>query len=195
MVDDFPESAKVRLRSRIRAARIVRSEDERITSAHALVALVLELPEVMTAATVALYMSMPTEPGTAPLLRALLDTDRRVLLPRVSGESLTWTSVTRETRFAPGAYGIDEPISDGHVSLSLADVIVVPALAVDLHGARLGQGGGFYDRALAQLNCRTIALVFDDEVIDVAAGPGVPTEPHDCRVDIIITPQRILRVS
>lgn len=200
MVDDFPDSTKAGLRSRIRAARLARAEDARTTSALALAEHVLALPEVMTAATVALYMSLPTEPGTAPLLDALLDAGRNVLLPGVFGESLIWTRVTRATQFAPGAYGIDEPISDDHVDLSLADVIVVPALAVDLHGVRLGQGGGFYDRALAQLDRPTVALVFDDEVfddevVDSAAGNGVPRQAHDCRVDVIVTPQRTLRIS
>ena len=195
MVDDFTESAKAGLRSRVRAARIARAEDERTASAIALVERVLALPEVRTAATIALYMSMPTEPGTAPLVHALLDNDRRVLLPRVTGDSLTWTRVTRSTQYVPGAFGIDEPISEDRVDLSLADVIVVPALAVDLHGARLGQGGGFYDRALAQLDRPTIALLFDDEVVDVAAGPGLPSEPHDRRVDVIVTPQRTMRIS
>lgn len=71
--------------------------------------------------------------------------------------------------------------------ISRADLIVVPALAVDRHGIRLGQGGGSYDRALGRTapQVRTVALVYDDELVDT-----VPREPHDLGVDAVITPER-----
>ncbi len=70
--------------------------------------------------------------------------------------------------------------------IGLAGLVIVPALAIDRHGLRLGQGGGSYDRALARRSpgTLTIALVYDDELVDV-----VPSESHDLGVDAVITPR------
>lgn len=71
----------------------------------------------------------------------------------------------------------------GVEAIAAVDVVLVPALAVDRHGVRLGRGGGSYDRALARTNARTIALLHDDELVDT-----LPCEPHDVRVGWVVTP-------
>jgi 5-formyltetrahydrofolate cyclo-ligase len=74
--------------------------------------------------------------------------------------------------------------------LSAADVVVVPGVAYDSHGNRLGRGGGSYDRALPSVTVPVVGLALDDEVVD-----AVPMEEHDRRVDVVVTPTRVLRVG
>jgi 5-formyltetrahydrofolate cyclo-ligase len=90
-------------------------------------------------------------------------------------------------RLAPGRFGLLEPLGPrlGPTALGTADVVVVPALAVSRDGARLGRGGGYYDRALqhARPGAVLVALLFDDELLD-----EVPAEDHDHRVTAVVTP-------
>ncbi|MDO5066425.1 MAG: 5-formyltetrahydrofolate cyclo-ligase [Propionibacteriaceae bacterium] len=132
---------------------------------------------------VALYASRPGEPGTAPLVRTLEQLGWRVLLPKL-GRSPDWAWATHPLR--PGWAGIPEPTGPGlgPESLALADLLILPALAVALDGSRLGTGGGWYDRALPHARPRAPrwVLVNDDEVL-----PELPIEPHDLPVDAAIT--------
>lgn len=185
--------AKATLRRRVRQTRRSRDPDVRAQVAERLRDVVLSLPEVRGASTVACYASRPTEPGTAPLLAALVERGVRVLLPVLLADSdLAWEAVTCE----PGAPGreraVDAPCRQ---ALARADVVLVPALAVDTLGHRLGQGGGSYDRALARVGTGVpvVALVHDDEILDAAVEP-VPAAAHDCSVDLAATPSRVLRL-
>jgi len=186
--DSAAHEMKVSMRARIRSARADRPAVEREAAADALAARVLELPELAAASCVAPYVATDVEPGTAPLIAGLLASGRIVLLPRVRGTGLEWVSVSPESTFTSGAFGILEPQGEATHDLSDADVVIVPALAVDTDGRRLGQGGGFYDRALGEASGAVIALVFDDEVV-----PDVPVEPHDRGVDVVVTPSRTHR--
>lgn len=140
-------------------------------------------------ADIACYVSMPTEPGTDVLRTALRLAGHRVWVPRVEDQRLVWVRIDEHTVWADSALGISEPTGPG-VALppGTTAVIFMPALAVDRDGNRLGQGGGFYDRALLDLPTHDdggplrVAIVFADEVLDT-----VPSEPHDLRVDAIVT--------
>jgi 5-formyltetrahydrofolate cyclo-ligase len=178
--------AKAALRRRVREKRRSRDAGARAQVAEQLRGVVLGLPEVRGAATVACYVSRPAEPGTAPLLAALRDLGIRVLLPVLLADSdLAWEVAT------PGP-AADRPCRE---ALSRADVVLVPALAVDTLGHRLGQGGGSYDRALTRVGAGVpvVALVHDDEVLDAAVEP-VPAVAHDRAVDLAATPSRVLRL-
>ena len=133
------------------------------------------------------YASYGTEPPTQALCRALADAGFEVLLPRVRGEQLEWVVSGGATNTS--AMGIEEPTGPA-VPLSPVRAMLIPALAVTTGGDRLGKGGGFYDRVLSELGeeAPTIAAIVDDaDVVD-----AVPTEQHDCRVDVIVTPTRII---
>jgi 5-formyltetrahydrofolate cyclo-ligase len=119
------------------------------------------------------------------LLDALRAAGVRVLLPVITGERLDWATYDGEGGLAAGPLGLLEPTGQrlGSDALSAADVILVPALAVDRSGGRLGRGRGYYDRALAAVSVPVIAVVFDDDVID-----DVAIEAHDRRVDGRLTP-------
>jgi 5-formyltetrahydrofolate cyclo-ligase len=134
---------------------------------------------------VAAYLGVGTEPPTQPLLDALRAAGVRVLLPVIAGERLDWATYYGEGALAEGPLGLAEPTGRrlGSDALSAADVVLVPALAVDRSGHRLGRGRGYYDRALAAVTVPVIAVVFDDDVID-----DVPVEAHDRDVDGRLTP-------
>lgn len=187
------------VRARIRAERRLRSAEQRAADARSLAAVVLELPEVATARCVAVYASMPGEPETEPLRRALRETGTRVLLPIVLDDGmLDWADDDGGTLVEPKGFGGPEPAGPrlGVDGIRLAQLVLVPALAVDTLGHRLGQGAGYYDRALRLLAhwVPVIAAVHDSEVFDAAIEP-VPVEPHDVPVDAVVTPSRCLRLT
>lgn len=193
-----PARTKHDLRRRIRAERRSRSPQARAADARALVATVLAVPAVAAARCVALYASMPGEPETEQLRGALRDRGVRVLLPVVLPDGvLEWAEDTGDL-VAPVGFGGDEPAGPrlGVDAIRRADVVLVPALAVDTLGRRLGQGAGYYDRALPRLDdgIPVIAVVHDGEVLDAAVEP-VPDEPHDRRVDAVVTPKGYLPFS
>ena len=126
--------------------------------------------------TVALYLSFATEPGTGPVIEWLAAQRVRALAPTLLPDAdLGWMEVPDG---AP--LGLD--------AITDAEVILVPALAVDLRGHRLGRGGGSYDRALTRVRPgqTVLAVVHDDEVVD-----AVPFEPHDRIVDGVLTPSGV----
>lgn len=136
------------------------------------------------------YASYGTEPDTSAMRQALADAGFEVLLPRVAGDQLEWVLDSPSTRVS--AMGIDEPTGPS-VALAPVRAMLIPALAVTPDGDRLGKGGGYYDRVLAVLGAtppNIAAIVHDADVIE-----QVPSEPHDRRVDCIITPSRLIDCS
>jgi 5-formyltetrahydrofolate cyclo-ligase len=178
-------AAKAALRERVVARRLGRSASERsVATAAATTALLQELAGVRA---IAAFVPDETEPGHGRLPAAFTQLGTRVLLPVVpdgNGE-LRWAVDTG--RLAPGRFGLLEPVGPrlGPTAIGRADVVVVPALAVARDGARLGRGGGYYDRALrhARADALLVALVFDDELFD-----DLPVEAHDQRVTAVVTP-------
>jgi 5-formyltetrahydrofolate cyclo-ligase len=149
---------------------------------------VLEMPEVSAAGTIAAYYSIGNEPDTHGLIFGLWKRGSYVVLPvlRPDGD-LDWASYEGPDSLAPGPRGLLEPTEPlrGPDTVARADVVLVPALAVDARGYRLGRGGGSYDRTLARVGGQvpTIALLYDDELL-----PSVPSEPHDQRVRLAARP-------
>lgn len=145
---------------------------------------------------VAAYLPVGTEPGTPEMLDVLLRICREVLLPitRIgpAGEHLplSWGRY-QPGRLAAGRFGLQEPTGPRlpPSALSGADAVLVPALAVDRRGVRLGRGGGFYDRSLPFCgdHARLIAVVRDDEVVD-----ALPSDPHDVRMTHALTPAGLI---
>ena len=130
----------------------------------------------------AAYSPLKNEPGGVELLPAL-SASHEVWLPITLPEGrMRWGKFTGELRTGP--LGIGEPEGPGEPSLSglSLDAVIVPALGVDRSGMRLGQGAGYYDRALLGVTCPVIALVYDEEIHD-----ELPAEPHDRAVDAVVT--------
>ena len=134
--------------------------------------------------TVASYLSIGTEPSTEAIHVALLTAGVTVLAPVLQPDGdLGWASYTGAV--VPAGHGLQQPAGPdlGREALAAAQIVLVPALAVDRRGVRLGRGGGSYDRALPRASGLTIALLHDGELVD-----ALPSEPHDIRVDAAATP-------
>lgn len=187
------EAAKLGLRDQLLTARGRLSVAVLAERAHRVSDRLLATPEVRRAATVAAYVSVGREPGTGVLLDALVDSGTRVILPVLQpDDDLDWAPYTGPASLTSAARGLLEPLTDrlGPVAISGADAVIVPGLAVDRTGLRLGRGGGSYDRALGRVTPGTFTCVVlnDDEVLDV-----VPAADHDRRVTAAVTETQLLR--
>jgi 5-formyltetrahydrofolate cyclo-ligase len=163
----------------------IRNESGRLSRDH-----VLEMPQVTSAGTIAAYYSVGTEPDTRGLIFALWKRGSYVVLPVLLPDGdLDWASYEGPESLAPGPRGVLQPVEPvrGTGTVARADVVLVPALAVDVHGCRLGRGGGSYDRALARVGPQvpTIALLYDSELL-----PSVPAEEHDQSVRAVARPEQ-----
>lgn len=155
--------------------------------------LLLAADEVRRAATVAAYVSVGREPGTGLLLDALRDAGKRVIVPVLEPDNdLDWALYESPDSLARAGRGLLEPTTDrlGREAVAGADVVIVPGLAVDRTGMRLGRGGGSYDRALGRVPVGTFTCVVlnDDELL-----PTVPADAHDRRVTAVVTEERLIR--
>ncbi|MEU3972164.1 5-formyltetrahydrofolate cyclo-ligase [Streptomyces bacillaris] len=184
-----PEKAS--LRRELLAARALLSTEDVTAAATALVSRALALPELADARTVAAYVSVGREPGTRALLDALRERGVRVLLPVLLADNdLDWAVYGGAEHLLPAGRGLLEPDGDrlSPAAVVEADAVLLPGLAVDGAGMRLGRGGGSYDRVLARLSAAgadpaLIVLLYADEVV-----ARVPVEPHDHPVDAVVTP-------
>jgi 5-formyltetrahydrofolate cyclo-ligase len=146
-------------------------------------------------ATVAAYVPMLGEPGGPDLPDALAAVVGRVLLPVVLPDrDLDWALYLGPSSLAPASFGLTEPVGQrlGIDAIASADVVLVPALAVDRTGMRLGRGGGSYDRALVRVrpDQRVFALLYAGELRSL-----VPTEPHDRRIDGVVMAGQVTLLS
>ncbi|QNP72148.1 5-formyltetrahydrofolate cyclo-ligase [Streptomyces roseirectus] len=193
-------SDKRELRRELLAARAGLTPDDLRESAAALARRALELPELAQARVVAAYVSVGSEPGTLALLDALRARGVRVLLPALLPDNdLDWGVYDGEGSLASVRHGgrmaLLEPVGDrlGPDAVTGADVVLLPGLAVDGRGVRMGRGGGSYDRVLARLEragagAALVVLLYDGEVV-----ARVPSEEHDRAVHAVVTPSGIRR--
>jgi 5-formyltetrahydrofolate cyclo-ligase len=188
-------SRKLALRRTLVANRKRTDQPERDAAGRSIRDAVLSLPEIQMAGTVAAYLSVGTEPDTRGLVYALWKRGTYVLLPLLQPDGdLDWASYEGPTSLAAGPRGLLEPTDPprGVNAVTSADLVIVPALAVDRGGMRLGRGGGSYDRALARVGAcvPTIALIYDDELLD-----EVPAGALDQPVRMVAQPrQGIIRL-
>jgi 5-formyltetrahydrofolate cyclo-ligase len=183
-------SRKAALRRKIRAGRGRMSDTERSAAGRSIRDALLSLPEAQMAGTIAAYISVGTEPDTRGLVYALWKRGSYILLPLLlPDDDLDWASYEGPASLAAGPHGLLEPTERGRgvSAVASADLVIVPALAVDRQGGRLGRGGGSYDRALARVGpaVPSLALAYDDELVD-----EVPAGRHDQRVAGVVRPSQ-----
>jgi 5-formyltetrahydrofolate cyclo-ligase len=185
---------KTALRDQLLTARRRLSLLELRADAEAIAGHLLAAPEVRRAATVAAYVAVGSEPGTGPLLEALSRAGRRVILPVLLPDGdLDWAAWTGGAAdLEPARLGLLEPTGPrlGREAVATADVVVVPGVAVDPSGMRMGRGGGSYDRALGRVPVGTFTcvLLHDGEIVD-----RVPADTHDRPVTAAATPAGLTR--
>lgn len=193
MVDSVSTTDKDGLRARLLAARRAVAEEVQVAEAQALTDHLAGLVGP-AGGTVCGYLPVGSEPGSIAMLDALRGRGLRVLLPiaRTTDDGVPQPLCWGE--YQPGElvaarFGLREPGGPPlpPTVLAEADLVLVPALAVDRRGTRLGRGGGFYDRSLplADPGARLMAVVRDDEVLDI-----LPSESHDVPMTDVLTPNR-----
>jgi 5-formyltetrahydrofolate cyclo-ligase len=182
-------SAKASLREQIRAHLKSLSPTRRLDDSTA-ICVRLPLQEVWRqSVSIVFFASLPDEPDIWPLVTQALLGGKIVALPRFSRQSQAYeVCQVRDLQAAVriGAFGIREPSGDCPVvPLNQLDLVLVPGVAFDLHGRRLGRGKGFYDRLLAGVSGIKCGIAFDEQIVG-----EVPAGPHDIHLNCILTPTR-----
>ena len=152
---------------------------------------ILKAPEIESATTIASYISYEFEPSTVEINEAFLRDGKALVLPRINGDQLEWVRWNGDPAQLVAKKKILEPAGDPLTDLSQIQAIVVPALKIDQSGFRLGQGGGYYDRALKNLNAWKIGLVYAGEL----SSEVLPHESHDVPLDAAATPSILVRFN
>jgi len=185
-------AAKREMRAAIRAERTARPAAERESAA---VGIRIQLDALVTrigATTLTCYLSSPTEPGTREFVDEGTRRGLRILLPASRDDGLLdWTEADPDAGEVATALGVPEGAGTRLASDALDGIglMLAPASAIDRDGFRMGWGRGYYDRAIASLAHRppVYAVIYDAELVD-----RVPREPHDQRVDGVVTPTRTI---
>jgi 5-formyltetrahydrofolate cyclo-ligase len=142
-----------------------------------------------------LFASFRSEVNTFPIIEKALQTGKRVALPRVnrSEKVLDLYYIDSLEQLERGYMGIQEPVVAPERIAMVEDmeVIVLPGVAFDEQGGRIGYGGGYYDRLIGSIRGRPhlIALAYEEQIL-----PKIPMDPHDIRVDLIVTDRRVIEV-
>src|SRR5215469_9539505 len=184
-----PDTGKAALRQQIRALLKAMPSERRAALSKQACMLLEKQAAWQKARTIFFYAPLPEEVDIWPLLRNSVAAKKTVALPRF--DSATGRYVACEIGdlahdINNGQYGIREP--SGHciaIPPNRLDLILVPGVAFDTHGRRLGRGKGFYDQLLVSVRGTTCGVAFDEQIVE-----AVPVEPHDVRLKCILTPTR-----
>jgi 5-formyltetrahydrofolate cyclo-ligase len=152
---------------------------------------ILSEPEIVSASVIASYLSYELEPSTVEINQAFLRGGKTLVLPRINGDQLEWVTWDGNPKQLISRKKILEPKGEALKELSHITAVIVPALRVDEFGYRLGQGGGYYDRALAHLSAWKIGLIYAGEL----SGEELPREAHDIPLDAVASPSNVTRFN
>ena len=151
-------------------------------------------PQLQSAHTILFFAPLPDEPDVWPLLEKLLPTKKICALPAFDSATRTYSArrVQNSTRdLSAGKFGVREPAAAcAEIPLEQFDLVLVPGVAFDWHGHRLGRGRGFYDRLLAKVRGIKCGVAFDAQMVK-----EIPASSHDVRMDFIVTPARLVKAS
>ena len=187
---------KTRLRREVLARR--EAETGRRERSRAIVARILSLPEYRDAGLVSAFVGVGSEVETVPLIESALAAGKRVAVPWVDGRELRLFVLSSVGELAPAPFGLLEPPPDLRADLSRAvapaavGLFIVPGVAFDRHGGRLGHGRGYYDGllSLARSGTPLIAAAFECQMVD-----AVPMTGRDVRLDAVATERTLHRAG
>lgn len=182
---------KPSIRRTMLARRKSLSQEELRSASLAVQRKFLETEEFRGAGILVIYAPIHNEVDTSLVMRTALDSGKMLAFPAVVGNRLVFRQVERESSLKSGAFGIMEPCSHGRVFCpEEIDLFVLPGIAFDLNGERIGYGKGYYDKTLHILEGRgkLVAFCYDFQLVDEIRG-----EPHDVKMDLIITEKRMVR--
>lgn len=169
------------IRNRVKARKSLLSAMEKAQAAMTVFNLLERSAAFALADKILLYHSLPDELSTREFLERWSGR-KRFFLPRVNGLNLEILPYDR-SRMALGAFHIEEPQGDETVDISEIELVIVPAVAYDRRGNRVGRGKGYYDRLLAETRATKVGVGYDFQLLD----EEIPAEPHDVAVDMVIT--------
>lgn len=136
-----------------------------------------------------LYLDIRNEAGTRPILEELWKRGIRTAVPRVEGRDMIFYEIAGMEDVSPGCMGILEPVSGLKQAQAVRSLVVVPGVAFDSFGGRMGYGGGFYDRFFQrEPDHPKWGLAYEFQMVE-----AVPREPWDMKIDLVITPNGIWR--
>ena len=136
------------------------------------------------------FLTINSEVETTPLVERLWQEGKTVIVPKVEGKKLLCCKLSSWDELAPGTFSVPEPVEPLVVEPAQLELVLVPALAFDPAGRRLGYGAGFFDRLLKKTSALRVGLAFDLQIAD-----RLPEEANDCRVEVIITEKRTIVCS
>lgn len=171
---------KNEIRRKVKSLRTMLSEEEKMKAAEEVFARLEATAAFLLADRILMYHSLPDELFTHSFLGKWAGR-KRFFLPRVNGVNLEILPY-EETRLELGSFQIEEPTGTDVVDPSEIELIVVPAVAYDRKGNRLGRGKGFYDRLLQTTSATKIGVGYEFQLVD-----EIPVEPHDVGMDMVIT--------
>ncbi|MEL1134710.1 5-formyltetrahydrofolate cyclo-ligase [Desulfitobacterium sp. THU1] len=182
------------LREKVLSLRATLTQEERAEYSQRIRGYVTRTPEFLEASTIMLFLNFRDEFETTELAQQVLDSGKRLVLPRCAPKSVLMLSQIEdlEKDIEPGMWGIREPKKEGLIRVhpEEIDCILVPGAAFDMQGNRLGYGGGYYDRFFERVRDKTpkIALAFHCQIVD-----SIPVEVYDKKIDALITELGIMR--
>lgn len=175
---------KAQLRRQIKNMRLMLSQAERLASSRSIFDRLERTAQFLMAQRVLMYHALPDEVETREFLAKWAPT-KQFFLPRVNGVNLDILPYD-QSRLELGSFHIEEPTGDDLADPETMDLIVVPAVAYDRRGNRLGRGKGYYDRLLCTSKASKIGVAYEFQMVE-----EIPAEPHDVPVDIVITDKGI----
>ena len=191
-------NSKLLLRKRIFSLREQLSPDVRAAHSAAITARLLQLPEYRQASVVLGYMSFGAEFDSSAWVEQVLADDKRLVLPKVNQQARQLELYRVDdlaSQLAAGLWGIPEPIierCERFDELNKVEFVLLPGVAFTRSGARLGYGGGFYDKLLGKIEHRPtlVAAAFELQLVD-----AIPQEATDMKVEWIVTEQEVIGCS
>lgn len=154
---------------------------------------VLQNEKVESAESIHCYVSMNSrnEVDTHLMIQSLLEHNKMVYIPVMNQETneLQHAALSDVDALVPNEWGVPEPVNQDNVPIISPNIIIVPLLAADRNGNRLGYGKGYYDRFLASVSALKIGVVFDQFILNT-----IPVEPHDVPLDLLITESTTINV-
>ncbi len=182
-------NTKAHLRRDIAAKRRAIDPQWAKTASERIAENLLSMAVFQSAGTVALYMAIGGEVNLDALFQKCWDLGKRTCIPVFNAEAKIYemAEVTAETKYSTGHFGIREPISSTPYPTNQIDLMIVPGVAFDRKGNRLGRGGGYYDRLLEGFSGASVAVAFDFQIL-----PKIPADPHDKPVDFLVTETELL---
>ncbi|MDE5849968.1 MAG: 5-formyltetrahydrofolate cyclo-ligase [Muribaculaceae bacterium] len=178
---------KSEIRRKIKNLRMMLSEMEKASAADEVFAQLEKTAAFMMAENILMYHSLPDELSTIKFLKKWHDR-KRFFLPRVNGVNLDILPY-EETRLELGSFHIEEPTGEDVVDVDDIELMVIPAVAFDRKGNRLGRGKGFYDRLLSTSKATKIGVGYEFQLFD-----SLPSEPHDVAMDMVITQKTVIKL-